>query len=84
MKKRIQGILITFVVLAAFCFAGTKLGWFVSNNTAWLLLLLFALCVPVDFLLDWGLDKLGLKADTARLIKFSLVAVVVLVVTTIL
>lgn len=77
MKKRIQGILITFVSLAAFCLAGTQLGWFTSNHIVWLLFLLFAIFVPVDFVLDWGLEKLGLSSDSARLVKISMVAVAV-------
>lgn len=81
MKNRIQGILITFVALMAFCLAGTHFGWFTTNSTVWLLLLLFVIFVPLDFLLDWGLDKLGLSADTARIIKISIVAVVVVLLT---
>lgn len=81
MKTRIQGILITFVALVAFCLAGTHFGWFTSNSIVWLLMLLFVIFVPLDFLLDWVLDKLGLSADAARLIKISLVAVAVVVLT---
>lgn len=81
MKNRMQGIIITFIALVALCLAGTHFGWFTSSSTVWLLMLLFVICVPIDFLLDWGLDKLGLSADTARFIKIALVAVAVVVLT---
>lgn len=81
MKNRIQGILITFVALVAFCLAGTHFGWFTSNSIVWLLMLLFVVFVPLDFLLDWGLDKLGISTDIVRIIKASLVAVAVAVLT---
>lgn len=83
MKHRIQGILIAFAALAVFCMAGTHFGWFVSGNTVWLLLLLFVICVPVDLLLDWGLEKLGLRPESARLIKISLAAFAIALLTTI-